>query len=168
MTLKSKGQAVKGGEREELIRLRIICLSPPKPEQYGAEFGLQDNSTTQEWVVHPGKANAKGDIHFECECRVRRKARTGEPNFLGRFVHGDSAKRFLYLSWRPKAWRPGQPDSGATWVRRMKVHLSSITWEQIEKVSRPGSVLEARVEGTGRGGGPNCATVTLEDGGWTV
>ncbi len=54
------------------VRLRIICISPPSPEEYGAAFGLQDNSTTKEWILHPGKRYPNGDVHFACECRVRR------------------------------------------------------------------------------------------------
>lgn len=169
MSVKSKGRVAEAcKEVEQHVRLRVICILPPKPEQYEAEFGLQDNSTTRDWVIHPGKVQANGDIQFECECRVRRNPRTGEPNFLGLFVHGDATKRFLYLSWRPKGWRPGQPDSAATWLRRMKVHLSSITWAQIAEATLPGRMLEAKIAGTGRGGGPNCGTVALEGGAWTV
>jgi Family of unknown function (DUF5990) len=149
MSAKSKGPAAKAEEREQIVRLRVICILPPKPEEYGAEFGLQDNSTTQDWVIHPGKAQANGDIHFECECRVRRNARTGEPNFLGPFVQGEAAKRFIYLSWRPKGWRPGQPDSGATWVRRMKVHLSSITWAQNRESNQAGQCVGGESCGDG-------------------
>jgi hypothetical protein len=54
------------------VRLRIICVSPINPEEHGAAFGLQDNSTTKEWVIHPGQGQRNGDIRFECECRVRR------------------------------------------------------------------------------------------------
>ncbi len=66
-------------------------------------------------------------------------------------------------------WRPGQPESPCpTWVRRIKVHLSSITWPQIDEAVKTSGVLEARIQGTGRDGGPSCASVPLLGGGWTV
>jgi len=153
---------------EEIVKLRIICLGPPDPAKYGAEFGLQDNSSTADWIVHKGRS-IKGDLHFECECRVRPQKTNGAPNFLGLFVHGNPAERFLYLSWRPVKWLPGQPEPATrVWVRRMKVHLRSISWEQIDEAVGIGGVLEARVEGTGRDGGPACASVPLLGGGWFV
>ena len=95
----SKQPSTKAARREVSVCLRVICLGPPKPERYDAEFGLQDNSTTSDWVIHPGVVQPSGDIHFECECRVRPNQRTNTPSFLGPFVHGETAKRFLYLSW---------------------------------------------------------------------
>ncbi len=74
-----------GQEAQRHVRLRIICISPPKPENYGAAFGLQDNSTTKEWVIHAGETQPNGDVQFECECRVRRNPANGKPNFLGPF-----------------------------------------------------------------------------------
>ena len=154
---------------EQTIRLRVICQRPPAPQRPGAEFGLQDNSSTADWVIHAGQTYPGGDVHFECGCRVRPHPRTGSPSFLGPFVHGDASRRFLYLSWRPAGWRPRQPDPPCpAWLRRIKVHLSSIRWEQIEESVRSGGVLEAAVPGTGRDGGPSCASVPLVGGGWTV
>lgn len=167
MRTKPKPSTKSAGRPEQSVRLRIICQSPPSPGPHGAVFGLQDNSTTAEWVVHPGRVVATRDLCFECDCRVRPHATTGSPNFLGPFVHGDASRRFLYLSWRPQGWRPGQPEP-AGWLRRIKVHLSSITWEQIEKSAADGGVLEAILPGTGRDGGPSCASVPLVGGGWSV
>lgn len=157
------------GTSERIIGLRIICKAPPDPDRHGAVFGLQDSSTTANWVLHSGKRKPNGDLHFECEVRVRPNARTRDPNFLGDFVHGSSEKRFLYLSWRAKDWRLGQREpSSLCWQRRMKIHLSTITWELIEQATKSGGVLEATVEGTGKDGGPNCASVPLLGDGWTV
>lgn len=169
MASKPKQRAKSGTRHEQSIRLRVICQRPPPPQQYGAEFGLQDNSTTADWVIHAGQAYPNGDVYFECECRVRPHQSTESPNFLGPFVHGDASKRFLYLSWRPVGWRPNQPDPPCpAWLRRIKVHLSSISWEQIEESVTRGGVLEAVVPGTGHDGGPSCASVPLVGGGWTV
>jgi len=169
MSNKPDRSAQSNQRAEQRVRLRIVCLKPPQPKQYKAAFGLQDNSSTGEWVIHAGKAQPNGDIQFECECRVRANPRTHAPSFLGSFVHGDTAQRFLYLSWRPAGWRPGQPDPPSPgWVRRMKVHLSTITWAQIDEAVRMDGVLEAVVQGTARDGGPSCASVPLVGGGWKV
>src|SRR5262245_46054949 len=170
MSVKSKASAAKipVSNEDQRVSIRVICVSPPRPGDYGAEFGLQDNSTAVDWVIHRGEAEKNGDIRFECKCRIRYNPRTGKPSFLGPFVYGESAKRFLYLSWRPKGWRRGEAEPADAWVRRMKVHLSSITSEQIKSVLRSGGVLEAKILGRGRDGGPNCASVQLEGGGWTV
>ena len=51
----------------------------------------------------------------------------------------------------------------------MKIHLSPITWEQIEAAGQtPNAVLEVTVSGIGRDSGPAAATVPLEGDGWTV
>ena len=168
MSKKSKFGASSSDRGEQVVRLRIICLQPPDPEKYDAEFGLQDNSSTTAWIVHKGQS-IKGDLHFECECRVRPQKTNAAPNFLGPFVHGNAAERFLYLSWRPKSWRHGPAETSPTvWQRRMKIHLRSITWEQVNEAVETGGVLEARMEGTGRDGGPACASVPLVGAGWTV
>lgn len=172
-TLSSRTQQVhrgaRGGESERPVRLRIVCKAPPDPDHHGAIFGLQDNSSTAQWSLHAGSRKPNGDFVFDCEARVRPKARTGDPNFLGDFVHGKPDERFLYLSWRPKDCLPVPPAMGSPrWQRRMKIHLSTITRELLEEAMQSGGVLEATVEGTGKDGGPNCASVPLLGGGWTV
>src|ERR1051326_5094343 len=137
MKAKSNRPSKRDQQADRPVRLRIICVSPLNPEEHGATFGLQDNSTTKEWVIHPGKGQPNGDVHFECECRVRQNQTGRKQNLLGSFVHGSTADRFLYLSWRPKDWRPGGPEAPRwVWLRRMKVRLGSITWSQIKQAVR--------------------------------
>lgn len=166
MKTKSKRPGESKEPADRLVRLRIICVSPPNPQDYGAAFGLQDNSTTKEWVIHSGQGQANGDVHFECKCRVRRNQASGKPNFLGPFVQGGTADRFLYLSWRPKDWRPGGPEvPRCVWLRRMKVRLGSITWPQIEQAIDDNGVLEIKVAGTGPSG--PFGEVGLRGKGWS-
>jgi hypothetical protein len=143
---------------ERQVRVRVTCLRPPDPGAHKAEFGLQD----RDQQVHPGQVLADGSIRFECWLLVRPQAKTGQPNFLGEYAHGSPAQRFLYLSWRPRKPR------GAPWSRRMKVHLSSITWEQIEEAGQTHSLLEAAVPGTAADGGLKSGSVELLGGGWSV
>ena len=142
-------------DETRVVRLRLICLTPP-PQQYEnspAEFGLQD----KQQVVHPGEMQAGGSLHYEFEVQVRRNRQTNALRFLGPYVHGPPAEPFLYLSWRRK--EAGPP----SWIRRLKIPLSSITWAQIEAAGRTDrGVLEASVDGTGSG------TVPLLGGGWTL
>ncbi len=140
------------------VRVRVVCIKPPDPAAHGAEFGLQD----RDQQVHPGQVLNDGSILFECRLPVRHNAQTGNPNFLGAYAHGSPAQRFLYLSWRPKKPR------GAPWTRRMKIHLSSITWEQIEEVLQTGSILEVAVPGTAQDGGLKGGSVELLGGGWSL
>jgi hypothetical protein len=68
----------------------------------------------------------------------------------GPFVQGPRGKRFVYIDIGTYA---GQ--SASSWGRRLKIPLDGIP----AKFIAAGGILEARVPGTGRDGGPNCATV---------
>jgi hypothetical protein len=68
----------------------------------------------------------------------------------GAFVQGPRRQRFVYVNIGTYA---GQADS--CWSRRLKIPLDGIP----AKLIGAGGVLEAHVPGTGRDGGPNCATV---------
>jgi hypothetical protein len=65
-------------------------------------------------------------------------------------VQGPPRQRFVYLDIGTYA---GQADSA--WSRKLKVPLAGITG----KMLAVGGILETRVPGTGRDGGPSCATV---------
>ena len=55
------------------------------------------------------------------------------------------------------------------WARRVKIHLSSITWEQVNQVqAKTDGKLVASYEATDKDGGPSCASVQLIDKGWVV
>lgn len=140
---------------EVQVRLRVICHGPPPPQRNGepAEFGLQDAGGN----LHPGEAQPDGSVAFTCTVRARPDAGTGRPRFLGPFVHGPAAGRFLYLSYRRKG-------GGTDWIGRIKVVLSPITWEQ----AAAAGVLEAAVSGTRPDGCPAWATVPLIGGGWAL
>ena len=57
---------------------------------------------------------------------------------------------------------------GSCWQRRIKIPLQGITWEMIDSlVDAPKRLLQATIPGTGKDGGPSCATVNLIDG-WKI
>ena len=89
------------------------------------------------------------DLAFDCPVGVKRNA-SGAVTFTGPFVQGPPRERFIYLDIGAFA---GQTDS--CWSRRLKIPLTTITWADVTATA----VLEARVPGTGRDGGPACATV---------
>jgi len=85
------------------------------------------------------------------------------PNFVGTIVQGPPTGRFIDIDIGKSA---GQIDS--CWQRRIKIPLHEITWDMIETVAdAPKQILLATIPGTGKDGGPSCATVKPIDG-WKV
>src|ERR1041384_1698899 len=70
--------------------------------------------------------------------------------------------RFIYLDIGTYAGQTNTP-----WSRRLKIPLAGITWPMIEQASDASRVIEARVPGTGRDGGPTCGTVK-QFSGWML
>ena len=78
-------------------------------------------------------------------------------------MQGPAGQRFVYIDIGTCAGQTGTP-----WSRRLKIPLNGITWELVDRASTDArAVLESRVPGTGRDGGPNCATVK-PFAGWTL
>lgn len=132
------------------LRLRIVLESPP----IGVDFGLQQGKGNAYRTVQTQRSQG-ADLRFEGMVTAKGDRNDGPPNFLGPLTQGPPDGRFLYIDVGKLA---GQRDS--EWERRIKVPLGGITWAMIEEVSAdPELVLEARLPGTGRDGGPSCATV---------
>jgi len=133
------------------LRLRIVLERPPD----GVDFGLQQGKGTDYRAIQTQRSSGD-DLTFEGTVTAKGDRGEGVPNFLGPLTQGPPGGRFLYIDIGKSA---GQVGSG--WERRIKVPLSGISWEMIEQVSAdPELVLEARLPGTGRDGGPSCATVS--------
>ena len=143
---------------ESEIQIRLVLVAPPP----GVDFGIQRGGGTEYEPMFVQQGNG-GDVSFHFPLAVRDNRKDGLPNFLGPFAQGPPAGRFIYVDVGTYA---GQ--KGTQWSRRMKIPLQGITWPLIRKAMRkPGSMLSASVPGTGRDGGPNCATVRLL-GEWQV
>lgn len=131
--------------------MRVIVENPPS----GVTIAMQRGKAGD--LLEP--TISKGNLIFEFTVCAANES--GAPNFLGPFVQGPKGGRFLYVNSGTLA---GQPDS--PWTRRAKLHLSGIDWKLVQKVaSTRGTVLEGRIAGTGRDGGPTCATTPII-GGW--
>ena len=141
---------------EKILPLRIKLVHPPK----GVQFCLQKGKDELvDGVLSTGK-----DIEFSLSVRVKANAKTGAPNFLGEFAQGKPDERFFYIGVGQYA---GQ--QGTEWARRVKIHLASITWAQIEAATGDGKkALHASYAATLPDGSPSCASVPLIGGGWTV
>lgn len=98
---------------------------------------------------------------FDFTLRVERHTE-GHLRLLGPFAQGPPNARFVYVNSGKQA---GQVET--CWDRRAKVHLRDIPAAVIEQAARSGGVVETQIAGTGRDGGPACATVPLM-GGWRI
>jgi hypothetical protein len=142
--------------RDEIARLalpvRLVLVDPPA----GVDFGIQRGRGSAFETAFV-QQRTRGDIVFDFSITVVGDGKSGSPDFRGPFVQGPRAARFVYVGVGTFA---GQIDS--CWSRRMKVQLQGITWPLVRQAtSRSGARLVARIPGTGRDGGPSCATVKL-------
>ncbi len=135
------------------VLIRVIVDQPPDGVAFQLQRGKQE--------LAPAVRATPREIVFEFALRIGRRP-TGEPNFLGPFVQVPPAHRFVYINSGTLA---GQSDS--CWTRRAKVPLTGITWDLIEQARDAEAILESHVAGTGRDGGPACASVPLRAG-WRV
>lgn len=135
------------------VAMRLIC-DAPLPERHDgrpAESGLQDKKQ----ALHLGTRLSNGSIGYDFSVTVERKPNQAMPKFGGPFVHGTAAAPFLYVSYR-------EAQAGSPWIRRLKIHLSSITWAQVEAALASNAVIEGHISGQGS------ATVPLLGDGWIV
>ena len=135
---------------EHELPLRIVLEKPPGDVDFGLQKGRGSGYETIQKQRFKGK-----DLSFEFTVRVKADSKGAAPNFLGLLVQGPSGERFIYIDIGTYA---GQTGTG--WSRRLKIPLRGITWDMIDRLlADDESLLEARVPGTGKDGGPTCATV---------
>ncbi|WP_205529447.1 DUF5990 family protein [Taibaiella koreensis] len=129
------------------LTLMILLERPPA----GVDFGLQKGSGSTYETVQKQRSEGT-DLHFRCTVNIKGSPdKDPVPDYAGPFVQGPKGARFLYIDIGTYA---GQ--TGTEWSRRLKIPLTGIGWEQI---AGKGAMVETRVPGTGKDGGPNCATV---------
>ncbi len=139
------------------LPLRII-METPVP---GVAIALQRGATGKTDLVGPVETSAAA-LAFDLEVTVAGALPDGRPRFLGPFVQGPPAARFVYLNAGA-----GAGQSGSIWRRRVKVPLAGISWALIEALAA-GRRLEAHIAGKARDGGPACASVPILPPGWRV
>jgi hypothetical protein len=138
------------------LPIRLILVDPPAKVDYGIQRGRGSNY--EPMFVQQRK---RDDVAFDFSITVSDR-QDGAPSFSGDFVQGTPARRFVYIDVGTYAGQKNTP-----WSRRMIVLLNGISWEQINRALKPRHRLSATIPGTGKDGGPSCATVPLI-GGWKV
>ena len=141
---------------ESEITLRIILTSPIP----GVMWGLQKGSGNKYETVQKQTCTS-GDMSFNFTIKIKGDSSKDKlPKFSGSYVQGPSDNKFIYIDIGTYA---GQTNT--IWSRRLKIPLTGITWEDIGSCIRnPNSIMATHVPGTGRDGGPNCATVKPFEG----
>ena len=143
---------------EIAVPLRIVLVDPPP----GVDFGIQEGKGNDYKTIAVQRSRA-GNLVLECTINVKGDRNDGPPNFVGSISQGPPTGRFIYIDIGKSA---AQFDS--CWQRRIKIPLETITWEMIDSVvDTPKRLLQATIPGTGKDGGPICATVKPIDG-WKV
>ncbi len=129
------------------INLKIICANSPSKF-----FGLQDKNKE----IIEGTQLEDGRLAFTFELPVK-QTDNGQPNFTGEFAHGTVKERFIYLTTK------ALPNAEWRILQRSKVHLKTVTWEQVETVlANPNTYLEAEVDVSRTG------SIPLLGDGWVV
>ena len=126
------------------IPIRIRVLNPPAGVMTKVQLGKNE-------LLPPTKVSDDG-LEFDFDVSVDLTETT--PNFLGKYAHGPKDVRFLYVNSGTYAG-----EAHTLWARRAKISLMSITRKQIDAVIAGKGVLLAEYNGTGRDGGPTCASV---------
>ena len=127
------------------VPFRIVVTNPLSGVNMQVQRGKDE--------LLPPRTVSDSTIAFEFDVNV--DTGNGPLNFLGKYAQGPKDSRFIYVNSGTYA---GQ--DATCWSRRAKLSLMSITRKQIREVlAKPGLVMETTMPGTGRDGGPTCATV---------
>lgn len=133
----------------QAITLRIT-IEDPVPE---VTYSLQDGKSA------PVGARVATDASLSFDAPVRLAP---GPKFLGEFVRREGPqRRFVYIAIGGQAG-----DHASPWSRRIKLDIHDLPGALLEK-ALAGDILEARLPGRAKDGGPSCGTLKPV-GGWRV
>jgi hypothetical protein len=131
------------------IRLRLT-IDDPVP---GVAYSLQTRKSEPVGAVVAGD----GPLSFDVPVRV-----APGPRFLGEFVRSEGPeRRFVYIAIGAQAG-----DAGCAWSRRAKIDIHTLPHDLLDR-ALAGEVLESRLPGRDKDGGPACATLR-PPAGWSV
>jgi hypothetical protein len=135
--------------RGQTITLRMTIENPVP----GVTYSLQNDKGAP---VGPVVAT-EAPLSFDVPVRV-----APGPKFLGEFVRREGTeRRFVYIAIGTQAGEHASP-----WSRRAKIDIHNLPTGLLEK-ALDGKVLEARLPGRDKEGGPSCATLKPLKG-WEV
>lgn len=135
------------------LPLRIV-VTAPLPD---LNLSLQHGSGGKAALIPPVASSPEG-LAFDLDVTVDGALADGRPQFLGPYVQGPPAERFVYIC----VW---QQSSGP--IGRMKIPLLDLSWPLIETL-QAGDRIEGRVAGRHRKGGPALASVPMLSPGWVI
>lgn len=125
----------------QVITLRLT-IPDPVP---GVAYSLQDKKNVPVGPLTAGD----GPVSFDVPVRL-----APGPKFLGNFVRSEGpSRRFVYIAIGEQAGQKPSP-----WSRRAKIDIHLLSAALLKK-ALAGAVLEARLPGRAKDGGPACATV---------
>ena len=135
------------------LPLRIV-VADPFP---GLALTVQRGASGKAALVAPVAESAEA-LTFDLEVTVDGALADGRPRFMGPYVQGPPAERFVHLCVRQDGGGP---------IGRMKVPLRDLDWPLIE-ARPPARRIEGRVSGRGSNGKPALATVPILPPGWGI
>jgi hypothetical protein len=143
-------------EARRELPIRIVLVDPPSGVTYAIQRGRGSD-----YEPAFSQTPKHGDVTFEFAITAA-AGKESQPNFLGEYVQGPTGRRYVYVDVGRYAHQ-----ADTEWARRMIIRLDDVAWPLIDRATKPGKCLEARIPGTGSDGGPSCATVK-PIGGWKV
>lgn len=132
------------------LKFRIIVKDPLAGVTYAVQRGRSN--------LRAPARSTKSELVFEFPLTLA-DIDADLPRLTGEFAQGPAKQRFVYVNSGTMA---GQKDT--CWTRRAKVPLYNIkraVLVRFVKGESEGLVLEARIHGLSKDGGPACATVPL-------
>lgn len=136
--------------------LRIVLLAPPPDVRWALQEGRDR--------LVPPTSMLPDEVVLETTVTLGPPDEDGRRACRGAAVQGRPGARFIYAASGTYAGEAHSP-----WGRRAKVPLPEVAASVVAAWdAAPGHVLEARIAGTAKDGGPAAATVPLLDGGWRL
>lgn len=136
------------------LPLRIRIEAPPPGVAWALQLGRTD-------LLPPARSAAP--LEFETTVRVV-AGKDGALDLRGPAVQGPRDGRFIYLTSGTRAGQFGSP-----WDRRAKVPIEGLRPLLAQRRDGIAGVAGvAAIAGTGRDGGPACASVPLLGAGWRL
>ncbi|MEZ4701258.1 MAG: DUF5990 family protein [Rhodothermales bacterium] len=134
---------------KRLFNCRIVVDSPLA----GVTYAMQRGKT----ALHPPARSTPEALVFEFPLTLV-DIDADPPRLTGEFAQGPADKRFVYVNTGTIAGQFASP-----WRRRAKVPLYGIQRAMLAELmaAQENLMLEARIHGVAKDGGPACATVPL-------
>lgn len=134
---------------------RIVVCGPPRGVAFALQRGKSDLVSKQ--------TSGANDLVFPFSFKLAER-NEDPPDPRGPFVQGRRGERFVYIN---SGTLGGQHES--CWSRRAKVSFKGLTRKLIDQLAKSENcILEARIVGTSKDGGPVCASTPLLGDGWQV